>query len=75
MAKETKVEELSYEQATEELETIVAALEEGDKTLEEALALFERGQALYARCMDLLEKAELKVQQLTEDGELEDFEG
>jgi exonuclease VII small subunit len=36
-----------------------------DLTLEEALALFERGQLLAARCTELLEVAELKLQQLT----------
>ena len=74
MAKETPVEELNYEQALEELETIVAGLESGEHPLDEALALFERGQTLYQRCTELLDKAELKVRQLTEEGELKDFE-
>ncbi|OIN85897.1 MAG: exodeoxyribonuclease VII small subunit, partial [Anaerolineae bacterium CG1_02_58_13] len=38
-----KVEELSYEEAMQELESIVASLEEGTQKLEEAIALFERG--------------------------------
>ena len=33
--------------------------------MEEALALFERGQLLAARCTELLEVAELRLQQLT----------
>jgi exodeoxyribonuclease VII small subunit len=60
------VEELTYEEALAELEGIVAALE-GDASqnpLEESLRLFERGQALVARCGELLEAAELKVKQL-----------
>ena len=66
MAKTPKpVEALSYEEAMAELETIVDALEEGNQKLEEAMALFERGQALMKRCAELLEKAELKVQQLS----------
>ena len=72
MANQTPVEELTYEQALEEMETVVSALEAGDMPLDEALAFFERGQALYQRCIDLLDKAELKVQQLTEDGDLEE---
>jgi exodeoxyribonuclease VII small subunit len=75
MAKETPVDKLDYEQAFEELEGIVAALESGEHPLEEALSLFERGQELYQRCTGLLDKAELKVQQLTEEGEIKDFEG
>ncbi len=61
------VEELSYEQAFEELETVVSALEGDQKTLEESLALFERGQALARRCAELLDHAELRVRKLSEE--------
>lgn len=67
------VDELTYEQAFTELETIVTALESGEHPLEDTLALFERGQALAHYCVDLLDNAELKVQQLTGE-ELVDFE-
>ncbi len=67
------VEELSYEQALAELESIVASLESGEHTLEEALACFERGQALARHCTTLLDQAELKVQQLSGE-DLEAFE-
>lgn len=46
----TDVAELSYEQARDELVTVVTALEQGSSTLEESLALWERGEALAARC-------------------------
>jgi exodeoxyribonuclease VII small subunit len=67
MAKtETKpIEELYYEDAFAELEQIVAALESGEQPLEEALSLFERGQQLTKHCVELLARAELKVQELT----------
>lgn len=58
------VEELSFEQAFEEMEQIVRQLEDGQLALDDSLALFERGQALATRCQQLLETAELKVQQL-----------
>lgn len=61
------IEELPFEQAFEQLAELVAKLEQGDLPLEEGLALFERGQALAARCSDLLERAELKLRQLAED--------
>ena len=61
---EKHVEELRYEEALSELENIVAALEGEQNSLEEAMRLFERGQALVARCCALLEAAELKVKQL-----------
>lgn len=60
-------EELSYEEAFEELQSIVERLESGELPLEESLALFERGQALAARCNELLEKAELKLRALAPD--------
>lgn len=66
------VEELSFEQAFEQLAEVVAKLEGGDLPLEDSLALFERGQALAARCSELLEQAELKLRQLSadQDGEV-----
>ncbi len=59
-----KLEELSYEQAFAELEGIVAALETEGRTLDQAITLYERGQALAGWCAGLLDAAELKVQAL-----------
>lgn len=59
------IQSLSYEQAYAELEEIVYSLEANQKTLEESLALFERGQALAKYCAFLLDQAELKVQKLS----------
>lgn len=64
------VETLSFEEALAELEAIVERLDAGELLLEEALALFERGQALADHCSDQLEAASLRVEQLTEDGEI-----
>jgi exodeoxyribonuclease VII small subunit len=74
MAKQTALDALTYEQAFAELEEIVGKLEGEIGNLDEALALFERGQALAKRCAELLDKAELKVQQLSEDGDLRDLD-
>jgi exodeoxyribonuclease VII small subunit len=70
---EKVLEEMSYEEALAELESIVSALEDGQSQLEEAIRLFERGQALAARCGVLLEAAELKVKQVVGE-EVTDFE-
>jgi len=59
------VDNLTYEQAFMELETTVVALETGDHSLEDALSMFERGQALSRHCADLLDKADLKIKQLS----------
>ena len=64
---EKTVMELTYEEALTELEEIVAALEEEQNQLDDAIKLFERGQALAARCSLLLEAAELKVKQVAGD--------
>ena len=66
-------EDLTYEQAFAELESIVSTLETGEHTLDKAIAKFERGQVLARHCANLLEKAELKVQQLS-GGEIVDFD-
>ena len=63
------IDSLTYEQALSELEEIVSRLETGRLTLEESLSLFERGQALSAYCGKQLDEAELRVRQLTPDGE------
>jgi len=66
------VEQLTYEQAFAELEEIVAELESGEHSLDTALAVYERGQALARRCTALLDQAELRIQQLSGDS-LVDF--
>lgn len=73
MAKTTSLDSLSYEDAFLELESIVKQLEGGVSNLDQAIALFERGQVLARHCSQILEKAELKVQELTPDGDLQDF--
>ena len=67
------VEQLSYGGALSELEALVLDLESEEHSLEEALALFERGQALAQHCSQLLEGAELKIQELSGE-ELVDFD-
>ncbi len=68
------IEELSYEEAFQELEQIVKQLEKGEAhSLQEALQLYERGRMLVTYCQRLLDQAELKVQQISE-GEIQPFE-
>ena len=67
------VEELTYEGAFTELETIINTLEADGQTLDEILAKFERGQSLARHCAALLDQAELKTKQLSGD-EIIDFE-
>jgi len=64
------LKQLTFEEAYARLEVIVARLESGELTLDESVALYEQGQALARHCSDLLDKAELRVQQIAEDGTL-----
>jgi len=75
--------EQPFEAQLEELDGIVASLEDGRLPLEDALALYERGMRLAKACQDRLDAAELRVRRLrivTPDGAdderftLEDFE-
>ena len=60
----TPLEELSYEQALQELEELVNNLETGENDLQTTLLYFERGQALASYCISLLDNAELQVEKV-----------
>lgn len=53
-----------FEQDMQELEAIVAQMEQGELRLEDSLKLFERGTALTRSCRQALDSAELKVRSL-----------
>lgn len=56
-----KPENLSFEQALEELTAIVGEMEQGDLSLEQSLKQFERAIALASASSDKLQQAEQKV--------------
>ncbi len=57
------VADLTYEQAREELVTVVQRLEAGGETLEGSLALWERGEALATRCQEWLDGARRRLEE------------
>lgn len=59
-------EEGGFERSLSRLEDVVQHLENGDLTLDEALALYEEGIALTRRCQWLLSQAEQRVHDLQE---------
>ncbi len=67
------VDQLPYEAAFAELQTIIEALEGEQGSLDEATSLYERGQLLVKRCAELLDQAELKVKKLS-GSDLSSFE-
>jgi exodeoxyribonuclease VII small subunit len=60
---------LTFEQAYRGLEEAVAALERGDLSLDQTMALYGRGVALAERCNVLLAAAELRVRRLDSGGD------
>jgi exodeoxyribonuclease VII small subunit len=69
------VDQLTYEAAFEELQAIISALEGEPRSLDEATSLYERGQSLVKHCGELLDRAELKVRQLSGPGVVDFPEG
>lgn len=57
-------EEPTFEAAQQELERIVERLERGEAPLDEALALWQRGEELYRLCRGRLDAAEGRVEEL-----------
>ncbi|MEK3797710.1 exodeoxyribonuclease VII small subunit [Peribacillus sp. FSL H8-0477] len=69
-----KKEEVTFEQAMEELEKIVEQLEEGDVPLEAAITIYKQGMDLSKLCHQKLKTVENQLTQiLKEDGELDSF--
>lgn len=59
-----KKKELRFEEALERLKKIVAELESGEGSLDDALERFEEGLELGRSCQELLEKTQLKIQEM-----------
>ena len=57
----TDRETLSYEQARDELTSVVRRLETGGLTLEQSLDLWERGEKLAAVCAEWLDGARARL--------------
>ena len=55
---------MTYEEAEKELGQIVEKLERGEASLDEALALWQRGEELYRFCAEQLEAAESRIEEL-----------
>ncbi len=54
----------SFEELQRELEEIVTRLERGDVPVDDAIALFRRGEELYRAAVDRLQGAELQIEEL-----------
>ena len=56
--------ELTFEEAQRELEGIVERLERGEASLDEAIALWERGEELLRLCLARLDTAQGRIEEL-----------
>lgn len=56
----------SFEEALKKLETIVEELEKEDITLEDSVKLYEEGVKMSRFCTEILENAELRIEQVNE---------
>ena len=60
-------DERSFEELQRELDDVVARLEGGDVPVDDAIALFKRGEELYRVCAERLQTAELRIEELAHD--------
>jgi exodeoxyribonuclease VII small subunit len=63
-AKTESLEKVTFEDALRELEGIVASLERGEVSLDDAINAFERGTQLKSHCQARLEEARMKVEKI-----------
>lgn len=64
---QTEIQKMDFEAAFTALQENVTLLESEELPLEKALEVYERGQLLARRCAELLETAEIKLRQLSQD--------
>ena len=58
-------DDMSFEQALAELESIVSSLESGKAPLEESISAYERGMVLKKHCERKLGEAQEKIEKIT----------
>lgn len=64
--KKDDISQLNFEQAIKELTAIVAKIEQGDIALQESISQYERGMGLIKHCRDILQKAEKRIEKISE---------
>ena len=67
MPKPSTDKERSFEKAIDKLEDLIEQIESGEVGLEQAIEQYEQGQALIKRCRGILDKAERRIAELTQD--------
>ena len=60
------IAKLGFEQAIKELTGIVQSIEQGEIALADSLQQYERGMALIKHCRTILQKAEKRIEKISE---------
>jgi exodeoxyribonuclease VII small subunit len=63
---ENDIGELSFEEAIAGLTDIVGKIEQGEIPLQDSLEQYERGMALIKQCRTILQKAEQRIEKISE---------
>ncbi len=64
--KKNDIEKLSFEGAIKELTGIVGKIEQGEIPLQDSLTQYEKGMALIKHCREILQKAEKRIEKISE---------
>lgn len=73
MDEKKQMQELTTEEAFEELEAIITTLDNPELSLEEAFAAYKDGMELLKHCNASIDAVEKKVKAMNEEGELYEF--
>ena len=65
---------VDFESALKELENLVSKMADGELSLDDSMKASERGIELTRSCQSSLEKAELRIQMLTENDVLKEID-
>jgi exodeoxyribonuclease VII small subunit len=69
MTQNNLIENMSFEEALKELESIVKKIDSGEETLESAITSFERGSELKKHCQSKLDQAKLKIEKIIQNAD------
>jgi exodeoxyribonuclease VII small subunit len=61
----SEARERTFEELAQELEDIVSRLERGDVPVDDAIALFKRGEELHKLCLERLDAAQVRIEELS----------
>ena len=60
------IDKLNFEQSIEMLTSIVGKIEQGQIPLQDSIEQYEKGMSLIKHCRDILQKAEKRIEQISQ---------